>query len=157
MIWRNLRVKYNSTECENIDFKLRHNRIYKNIVLHQINKDVRRECDMYQTDPETFMHLFLECNELKDFHLYLKKILKENWGTEFIDSVERKELFLFGVQRKKKEINIDLLNFVLRMPDMPDRRDLAHFEGKRVNVSVLFQSVLKKNVYLLYKYLEKCV
>lgn len=129
-------------------------------MLHLINKDVRRECDVCQTDPETFMHLFLECNELKDFHFYLKKILKENWGTEFIDSVEWKELFLFGVGAKEKEgdkylfvkLCVENDRYAVRC-----RRDLAHFEGKRVNVSVLFQSVLKKDVYLLYKYLERSV
>ncbi len=72
-IWENLGVKYNGLDCENLDFKLRHNRIYTKVVIHQINKSVNRECDVCKIDPETLMHIFFECKELDVFHGKLKK------------------------------------------------------------------------------------
>lgn len=35
-IWSNMGIRYNSLECENNDFMIRHNRIYTNVV----NNDV---------------------------------------------------------------------------------------------------------------------
>lgn len=67
-IWRNLNVKYNGLDCENLDFKLRHNRIYTKVVIHQMNKNVSRECYICETETETLMHIFFECKELEEFH-----------------------------------------------------------------------------------------
>ncbi len=75
-------MKYNGLDCENLDFKLRHNRIYTKVVIHQINKNVNRECDVCKTDPETLMHIFLECKELDVFHEKLKKLIKDDWGKD---------------------------------------------------------------------------
>ncbi len=91
-IWKNLRVKYNGLDCENLDFKLRHNRIYTKVVIHQINKNVNRECDVCKTDPETLMHIFLECKELDAFHEKLKKLIKDDWGKDVAGN-EWKTLF----------------------------------------------------------------
>lgn len=57
-IWKNLSVKYNGLDCENLDFKLSHNRIYTKVEIHQINKNVNRECAICETEPETLMHIF---------------------------------------------------------------------------------------------------
>lgn len=57
-ICENLCVKYNGIECENLDFKLRHNRIYTKVVLHQINKNINMDCDVCRSAPETLMHVF---------------------------------------------------------------------------------------------------
>ncbi len=43
-IWSNLNIKYNSIECENNDFLIRHNRIYTNVVLNKINNEVNVMC-----------------------------------------------------------------------------------------------------------------
>lgn len=39
-IWSNANIKYNSIECENNDFLIKHNRIYTNVVLNKINNEV---------------------------------------------------------------------------------------------------------------------
>jgi len=57
-IWTNLSVKYNGMDCENLDFKLRHNRIYTKVVIHQMNKNVNRECDVCKMYPETDAYIF---------------------------------------------------------------------------------------------------
>lgn len=156
-IWKNLNVKFNSIDCENLDFKLRHNRIFTNVVIHQINKNVKRECDVCKSDPETLMHMLFECKGLEEFHLKLQRVVKENWEMEFEDDLGWREMFLFGVCEKNKIVNVNLLNLTLSHARYAVwcRRNLAHFEEKIANVSVMFESVIRKDVYLIYKYLGK--
>ncbi|XDV53672.1 hypothetical protein PO909_022110 [Leuciscus waleckii] len=155
-IWKNLSVKYNGLDCENLDFKLRHNRIYTKVVIHQINRNVNRECDVCKTDPETLMHIFFECKELDVFHEKLKKIIKGNWGKD-VTGNEWKKLFLFGESTNCKDVGVSLCNFILSHARYAiwARRNLAYFERKKVDVAVMFKSVVRKNVYLMWKYLSK--
>lgn len=60
-IWQNVNVKYNTIECEDNDLKLNHNRIFTNVVLHQINRGIKRECDICDVALENVM-LFLLLN-----------------------------------------------------------------------------------------------
>ncbi len=53
-IWSNLNIKYNSIECENNDFLIRHNRIYTNVVLNKINNEVNVMCDVCENGNESF-------------------------------------------------------------------------------------------------------
>lgn len=157
-IWENLCVKYNGIECENLDFKLRHNRIYTKVVLHQINKNLNRECDVCRAAPETLMHVFLECKELDVFHEKLKGLIKDNWG-EKVKQDDWKTLFLFGDCVGHKDVKVNLCNYVLRHARYAvwARRNLAFYEGKNVDICTMFKSVLRKNTYLMWKYLEKDV
>ncbi len=54
----NLNIKYNSIECENNDFLIRHNRIYTNVVLNKINNGVNVMCDVCDNGHESFLHYF---------------------------------------------------------------------------------------------------
>ncbi len=70
-IWSNMNVRYNSIECENNDFLIRHNRIYTNVVLNKINNNVNVcMCDVCDSGHETFLHYFLECIALKVFLIF---------------------------------------------------------------------------------------
>uniref|UniRef100_A0A4W5LRK9 Reverse transcriptase domain-containing protein n=3 Tax=Hucho hucho TaxID=62062 RepID=A0A4W5LRK9_9TELE len=153
-IWKNVNVKYNSIECEDNDFKLKHNRIFTNVVLHQINRNIKRECDICGVGVEHFMHFFIECSRLKDFHEFLKGLLVKHWGNEIINGMEWKRVFLFGLIVKSKVLNINLLNYVLSHARYAVRlrRNLGHYEGKIVSVEGFFRRILEKDVELLYRY-----
>ena len=158
-IWVNLNVKYNCIECEDNDFRLRHNRIFTNVILHQLDRSVKRECDVCGVSPETFMHLFLDCGELTDFYSKLKMFLLKNWKKELIDGFKWRELMLFGARENTKKVNINLLNFVLSHARyaIRVRRNLAHFEGKKVKVWSIFESIMKRDVLFVFKYnREEC-
>lgn len=152
-IWKNWIVKKNSIECQNHDFKFRHNRMFTNVVIHQINRNVKRECDVCKFDPETLMHLYYECDKLKMFFMKLREFLHENWGREYIEGMEWKKVFLFGVWEKKKGVNVNMLNYVLSHARYAIwlRRNLAHFEGKHIGVWSYFESELKKDIFWIYK------
>ena len=154
LIWENLQIKYNAIECENNDFMTRHNRIYVNTVLHQINKENKRECDVCETEPEDLLHIYIRCECLRSFVLKLKDMLFKNWEKGFVKAYEWNKMLLFGVNGKRKDVNVRLFNFVLshvRYAIM-SRRNLAHFEGKKVHVWDLFESVVRRNVGLIFKY-----
>ncbi len=157
-IWENLGVKYNGLDCENLDFKLRHNRIYTKVVIHQINKSVNRECDVCKIDPETLMHIFFECKELDVFHGKLKKVINEDWGKD-VKGNEWKKLFLFGECTNSQDMKVNLCNFILSHARYAiwARRNLAYFEEKKVDVIEMFRTVMRKTVYLMWKYLSKDV
>lgn len=79
-IWTNLNIKYNNIECENLNFKLRHTYIYINVVIHQINRNTGKQCDVCKKDAETQVHLFAECEELKPFQEKIKDMVKKRIG-----------------------------------------------------------------------------
>lgn len=122
-------MKYNGLDCEHLDFKLRHNRIYTKVVIHQINKNVNRECDVCKSDPETLMHVFVECKELDIFHVNVKKLMSDEWGKD-VSGNEWKKLFLFGESTNCKDTKVNLCNFVPSHARYAiwARRNLAYFE-----------------------------
>lgn len=157
-IWENLNVRYNGLECENLDFNLRHNRIYTKVVIHQINKNVNRMCDVCETELETLMHIFCDCKELDMFHGKLTKIIKDDWGKD-VEENEWKKMLLFGECMNYKDEKVNLCNFILSHARYAIwvRRNTAYFEKKKVDVSAMFKTVVRKNVYTMWKYLSKDV
>jgi len=104
------------------------------------------------------MHIFFECKELDGFHDKMKKMVKDDWGKD-VTGNEWKKLFLFGVSTNCKDPGVNLCNFILSHARYAiwARRNLAYFEGRKVDVSVMFKSVVRRNVYLMWKYLSKDV
>ena len=94
-IWASLNVSYNSLECENSDFMMRHNRIYTKVVLHKINNDISGDCDVCNSGHETFLHYFFECRELQGFFVYLKQLLATHCQLDKKDLMDWKIIFLF--------------------------------------------------------------
>lgn len=153
-IWKNVNVKWNSIECEDNDFKIKHNRIFTNVVLHQINRNIKRECDICHIGVENFLHFFIECSRLRGFHEFLKELLVKHWGEEIFNGVEWRRFFLFGINGKSKVLNFNLVNYVLSHARYAVRlrRNLGHYEGKCVSVEVLFKSMLEKNIEIIHRY-----
>ncbi len=80
---------------EKLKCKIRHNRIYTKVVIHQINTNVSRECDICETEPETLMHIFFECKELEEFHAKIKKLIKDGMGKEVAGDEWKKTVFVW--------------------------------------------------------------
>lgn len=148
-IWSNINVKYNSIDCDNNDFLMRHNRIYTNVVLHGINEEVNALCDVCESGRESFIHYFLECGSLMEFFEFLKTLLKDNWAMELDVEDGWRTLFLFGVFGKRKGVNVGVLNYVLSHARhaVVLRRNYAHFEGRTVNIKHLFKAIMKRDTF----------
>ncbi len=145
-IWSNLNVKYNSIECENNDFLIRHNRIYTNVVLNKINNQVNAMCDVCNKGHESFLHYFLRCEALVDFFDFLKRLLIENWDVEVESEEEWGKMFLFGILEEKKRIDNCPNKLYIKSARLAVvlRRNYAHFEGRKVKIKDLFQVNNKK-------------
>lgn len=156
-VWSNIGIRYNSIECENNDFMIRHNRIYTNVVLNKINNDVNPMCEVCQSAHESFLHYFLDCEGLVEFFEFLKALLKENWTGDLDLEGGWRTLFLFGMFEKRKGVNFQLMNFVLSHARLAvvHRRNYAHFEGQKVKIKDLFKSLMKRDVSLMSKYGEE--
>ena len=151
-VWGNLNVKYNSIECEHNDFKIRHNRIFTNVVLHQIDRSVGRACDVCKREDETFNHYFFKCPMLCVLLEKVKDMLSVHCGIKVGNDVEWKKLLLFGVLGKEKDVNVNLVNLVLSTVRhaIVCRRNIAHYEGRVIRVWELFVTTFKKNVRLVH-------
>ncbi|XP_059402554.1 uncharacterized protein LOC132133669 [Carassius carassius] len=153
-IWSNMDIKYNTIECENNDFLIRHNRIYTNVVLNKINNNNNVMCDVCNTDHETFLHYFLECNELKDFFVFLKSLLKKNCFDDVNLKERWRKIFLFGVFQKKTAIDFWFINYVLSHARLAVvlRRNYAHFEGRKVKIKDFFKAIMTRDIEMCCKY-----
>ena len=139
----NLRVKWNTNECENFDYMLRHNRTYNNLIISKFDRDVGKECDVCEVGVETCMHEFVECGELR---LYFG---------DFVVKMEWRKLWLFGVKERKKGCNINLLNYVLSHARyaVKLRRNIAHYEKKKSDVWNVFKNLTERDVRLTRSYI----
>lgn len=153
-IWSNANIKYNSIECENNDFLIKHNRIYTNVVLNKINNEVDVMCDVCKSGHESFLHYFLDCDDLVDFFAFLKGLLKDNWNIKLDLGEGWRVLFMFGLFEKKREVNLCLINFVLSHARLAVvyRRNYAHFEGRKVKVTDIFKALMKRDIGLVCRY-----
>jgi len=156
-IWLNLRVKWNSIECENFDFLLRHNRVFNNLIVSKFDESVNKQCDVCKVKVETCLHEFVECRELEMYFQKLKALISRCWTGEFVETMEWKELWLFGVVAKVKGCNINLLNYTLSHARFAVklRRNIAHFEKREMAVWSVFQSIIKRDVKMLHGYIKE--
>ncbi|CAK6968746.1 uncharacterized protein LOC117809082 [Scomber scombrus] len=154
-IWMNLRVKWNSSECENFDFLLRHNRVFNNLIISKFDVNVKKECDVCRVGVETCMHEFVECGELKVYFERLKEIINRCWNERYVERMEWKELWLFGVEGRME--GVSLLNYTLSHARFAVklRRNLAHYEKRKADVWTIFKSGLKKDVNMMYGSLDR--
>uniref|UniRef100_A0A671TR16 Reverse transcriptase domain-containing protein n=1 Tax=Sparus aurata TaxID=8175 RepID=A0A671TR16_SPAAU len=156
-IWKNLRVKWNSSECENFDFLLRHNRIFNNLIISKFDMNVDKKCDVCGVEVETCMHEFLECRELKTYFERLKDLISRCWEGSFVERMEWKELWLFGVTRRMKGCNVSLLNYMFSHARFAVklRRNMVHYEKRKADVWSMFRSGMKRDVHMTHRYIKK--
>lgn len=124
------------------------------MVLNKINNAKNAMCDVCNNEHETFLHYFLECNELKDFFVFLKSLLKKNCF-EDVDLEEGwRKIFLFGVFWKKKSIDFWFIHYVLSHARLAVvfRQNYAHFEGRKVKIKDLFKAIMKRDIEMCCKY-----
>ncbi len=59
-IWEKWKIKGNSIEADDHDFRLRH-KILTNAILHQLDRRVGRECDACGLETENLVHMYVKC------------------------------------------------------------------------------------------------
>ena len=100
------------------------------------------------------MHEFVECCELEGYFVKIKGLINRCWGGGFVERMEWRELWLFGVTSRVESCNVNLLNYVLSHARfaVKHRRNVAHYEKKRVEVWSVFMSIMRRDVNMVYSY-----
>ena len=115
-----------------------------------------RECDGCDSEVESLMHFYVECQSLKDYHELLKQCVRKNWEEiKFVDK-EWGRMFLFGmVQEKKVRGNVQLLNMMLSFARYAVRlrRNVAYFEKRKENVWCIFRTLIKQHIKMIKIYM----
>ena len=156
-IWTNLRVKWNTTECEHFDYMLRHNRIYNNLIKSKFDREVGKECDVCEVGVETCMHEFVECGELRVYFGKIRELINRCWEGDFVGRSEWKKLWLFGVVERKRGCNVNLLNYVLSHARyaVKLRRNTAQYERRKCDVWNVFKNLTERDVKVMHSYIGK--
>ena len=150
-IWQNIDIKHTPHTVHNLDFKIRHRRVFTGIILHQICKTkYQRTCCVCEKEEEDQQHIFLECQALDSFMEKLWTLLKEKCRTDIKDT-ERRWTLLFGVKEKKNNRLMNLVNMILAFARQGvfQRRNYALYEGLKKEVWPLFSGSLKAHLKLL--------
>lgn len=66
---------------------------------------------------------------------------------------------MFGICKKNKNINTNLLNWTLSHARYATwaRRNTMHFEGKKVDVWIFFEAKMRADLFALNKYLSRAL
>ena len=73
--------------------------------------NVRKECDVCGVGVEKCMHEFVECCELEGYFVKIKGLINRCWGGGFVERMEWRELWLFGVISKVEGCNRSYLTY----------------------------------------------
>ena len=147
-VWAKWRIKENSIECEDNDFRIRHNKIFTNVITHQFDREVSRECDICKQKPEDLRHLFVDCVELCVFFEKLKNLLSTCLGFCLNPEDSWSQLILFGLYDISTVKNGNLCKYVLSHARwaIRQRRNIAHYEQRVVMVWYIFKNSMRKDV-----------
>ena len=148
LIWGSWRIRGNSIEAEDNDFRIRHNKVFTNVILHQLDRTIDRHCDICGLQAETLMHLFCNCIELNVFFVKLKNCLRDRLGFDWDVSDSWDVFFLFGIWDKSRVRNVTLCRFLLSHARLAVklRRNMAHYDHKIHLVWPIFRNMVRKHV-----------
>ena len=79
LIWSSWKIKGNSIEAEDSDFKIRHNKVFTNVILHQLDRTVERHCDTWFTS-RNFIAYVLRLCRTEDFFCTLENLFTRQIG-----------------------------------------------------------------------------
>ena len=105
-------------------------------------------CDVCKRAGESVVHMMLGCECLKGFFLVFREFLRDRLGLIWDKEDSWEVFFLFGKWEKSKVRNGVLCRFLISHARwaIKARRNLAHFEQKKVDLWKIFKSIVKRQV-----------
>jgi hypothetical protein len=115
-------------------------------------------CDICSNEIEDIMHLFVKCTELYNFHMYVSKQVEElfeNCDSDQKNYIVYEEIFILGLNRTIKGVNVNFINFMLSVARycVFRRRNLVKNNMNSIDIIRLFKYTLKHYVVYFYEYL----
>ncbi|KAM3585561.1 uncharacterized protein V6R79_020990 [Siganus canaliculatus] len=145
-IWNNLHNKHIPVQAFDLDFKLRHRRIFTGVVLHQVHRELfSRTCAVCLDGDEDVTHLFWHCAGLAEFWEFLFSVLREHCG--FTQTWITQWRVLFGLHHKKS-----LCNTVLALARLAiwTRRNIALHEHRTVAAHTIWKTIIRSHFRTLH-------
>lgn len=106
--------KFVQTKLENLEYFIRNKAVFTDTILNKIGMEESVTCKVCQDADEGFLHLFLYCNELKDFNERCKSIIL-TLRAERDENLEWEQVLMLGVNREcNNEKLINLLVMLMK-------------------------------------------
>ncbi|CAG2185493.1 unnamed protein product [Mytilus edulis] len=115
-MWCNVNLFWKPAKFIELDYKILHNCIFTKSKFKRIGWSDDDLCDVCGSEIEDLLHMFINCDELLEFHNYLSELfvkLFENCDSDKISGVQSEHLLLFGLNWKMKGVNDSFVNFLL--------------------------------------------
>ena len=133
-LWKYIGIPHTPHSIFDLDFKIRHRRIFTCIVLHQMHREVyERTCKVCEDDDEDVNHLLVYCSELVDFWGKIKGLLGGCSVTDCWEDRGWELTVLLGVDKKYK--NWGVINMILGFARRAifNRRNYALYENRKLD------------------------
>lgn len=117
------------TKLESLEYLIRHRAIFTELKLNKIGMEENAKCTVCQEEDKVFLHLFLYCKELQEFHEKCKCLINDLRRDESEQEMEWNRVVMLGMGsvKIKKVINLFLM---LIKSAIWERRIMAKKEKK---------------------------
>ena len=157
-MWKGVNMYWKPSIMIELDFKIVHYCIFTNERLLKMKLIDNDLCDICSNEIEDIMHLFVKCTELYNFHMYVSKQVEElfeNCDSDQKNYIVYEEIFILGLNRTIKGVNVNFINFMLSVARycVFRRRNLVKNNMNSIDIIRLFKYTLKHYVVYFYEYL----
>lgn len=157
-IWLNVNMFWKPAKMIELDYKIVHNCIFTKCKLKKIGLVDNKYCDVCGIENEDILHIFINCEELEEFHDYISMCLEklfQNCDSNRISLIKSEIILLLGLSGKMKGVNEAFVNFFLSTARycIFKRRNVCTNGKSNINLVQLFRYTLKHYVIYFYEYM----
>ena len=157
-IWLNVNMFWKPATMIELDYKIVHNCIFTKCKLKKIGLADNNYGDVCGIENEDILHIFINCEELEEFHDYTSMCLEkhfQNCDSNRISLIKSEIILLLGLSGKMKGVNEAFVNFFLSTTRycIFKRRNSCTNGKNNINLVQLFKYTLKHYVTYFYEYM----
>lgn len=149
-IWRNVKWRFLDVKMEALDYFIRHKVVFSEMKLCKIGLTQNALCKVCKKEDEGFLHLFLYCDELKEFFKILKGLINQLREKEDIPNWD--ELIIMGLNENCT--NKEVVNLCISMGKYViwKRRNIVRNKDCKIDIWGYFKKRIEEYLQLLYVY-----
>lgn len=153
--WKTIFHAFKNPIMINLDYKIVHNIVWTKERLYRVKICSNNRCPVCDSEIEDILHMFIDCDYLKSFQLFLKDILSYFYQSRGFTENEFNMMMLFGIPKTEKYYSfINVLLSAARL-SIYKRRNYKSLKDKLVTCKCLFDNILKENLSCIFYHLEK--
>ncbi|KAK6165441.1 hypothetical protein SNE40_022368 [Patella caerulea] len=156
VVWKSVFTINKSSESLDNDYRIVHNIIWTNEKLHNIGKINNPHCKFCDKDSiENLEHMILDCKSVKNLHELILDFIEVFFQSSGFGIDDFHQWLLFGYPVLNEANNLFLI-FIFSFARLAiiKRRVLFLNEATRVDLCILFKTLLTKHMNYLYQYMS---